>query len=330
MPNTPDDTPTATPDPASPIDRAAHPLAAQVLDILQRRMFMLYKSTAQDSRSPLAERAPLLDRVAASLIRDQPADQVAGRLERAVKGYIKMSLEFLRLQRQLEKSGHYLLASERDAYEQVYGHDGAYGEHGYYLDGLLLALALWPNHFEFWRYFQQDFIAALGERARIVEIGVGTGFHLAELLAARPEVRYTGIDISALAVDYCKRYVFGPAEPPAHVDFVVENVAAGLRAEDGSCDALIMGEVLEHIEDPAGALRELYRVAAPGAPLFMTTVVFAAAIDHIYMFEDAQSIRDLVATTGWRIDSERVLPVVAEDRPDMRKRPMNYAAVLRK
>ena len=58
----------------------------------------------------------------------------------------------------------------------------------------------------------------------------------------------------------------------------VENPYAELRGsvealpvEDGSFDVVLCNQVLEHADDPALAVRELYRAVAPGGRLLLTT-----------------------------------------------------------
>lgn len=58
----------------------------------------------------------------------------------------------------------------------------------------------------------------------------------------------------------------------------VENPRAELRGAvealpvgDASVDVVLCNQVLEHVDDPALALRELYRVVAPGGRLLLTT-----------------------------------------------------------
>jgi 2-polyprenyl-3-methyl-5-hydroxy-6-metoxy-1,4-benzoquinol methylase len=89
-----------------------------------------------------------------------------------------------------------------------------------------------------------------------------------------------------------------------------------------------MGEVLEHVENPTSILKDLWRAAKPGAKFFMTTVIFTANIDHIYLFNNAEEIRVLVTGSGWKIVEELVLPIYSYDSSDMDKRPMNYGAIL--
>ncbi len=278
------------------------------------------RRAAEGGNPSLAERLLELQRIATRLeaVLGPDGDWIPP----TIKSYVVLSLEFLRLQRELEKTGHYLLSSEREAIEKVYANPAVFG--GYYLPGLLLSEALWPNHFVMNALYRDVFLAGLPDAPRVIEVGVGTGWHLRELFAARPGARYSGYDVSAYAIDFGRRFAADHARDAA---FDLRNVADGLPVADGAVDAIVCGEIIEHVERPDLLLKELRRTARQGARLFVTTVVFAANIDHIYMFERAQEIRDLLDRCGWRISDERVLPVYASDQPDAARRPMNYAAI---
>jgi SAM-dependent methyltransferase len=293
--------------------------AEKILAELDRQMPFLRRAAASGT-PPLEVRLLELDRIAARLATVLGAD--GAWIVPTVKSYVVLSLEFLRLQRELEKSGRYLLSSEREAIEKVYANPAVFG--GYYLPGLLLSEALWPNHFAMNALYREVFLAQLPAAPRVIEVGVGTGWHLRELFAARPESVYSGFDVSAYAIDFGRRFA---ADTMGQAAFDLRNVADGLPAATGSADAIVCGEIIEHVERPDRLLKELRRVARGGAKLFVTTVVFAANIDHIYMFERAQEIRDLLAASDWRISDELVLPVYPGDSPDAVRRPMNYAAI---
>jgi SAM-dependent methyltransferase len=69
----------------------------------------------------------------------------------------------------------------------------------------------------------------------------------------------------------------------------VENPAADLRgpiealpAEDGSFDVVLCAQVLEHVDDPVQAARELSRVTRPGGRLLLST-------HGVYVFHPAPS-----------------------------------------
>ena len=68
---------------------------------------------------------------------------------------------------------------------------------------------------------------------------------------------------------------------------------------------------------------------ADDGELFLTTAIWAAAIDHIYLFTRAQEVRDMLEKY-FIIESELVLPVMANKGPEDEKTPLNYAAVLKK
>lgn len=290
-----------------------------VLAELDRQMPFLRRA-ADSGTPPLDARRPELDRIASRLAEVLGFDDAW--VAPTVKSYVVLSLEFLRLQRELEKTGRYLLSSEREAIEKVYANPAVFG--GYYLPGLLLSEALWPNHFVMNALYRDVFLADLPPAPHVIEVGVGTGWHLRELFAARPQAQYSGYDVSAYAIDFGRRFA---AADPSRTTFDLRNVANGLPVAAGVADGIVCGEIIEHVERPDLLLKELRRVARDGAKLFVTTVVFAANIDHIFMFERAQEIRDLLAACGWRIREERVLTVYPGDAPDAVRRPMNFAAI---
>jgi 2-polyprenyl-3-methyl-5-hydroxy-6-metoxy-1,4-benzoquinol methylase len=299
------------------------PLATAILDELGKQMPFMLKAARQGHGTPLSQRLPELEFVAEHL-RDM-ADGESDWIARAVKSYVVLSLEFLKLQRKLEETGRYLFSSERETLANVYSSERVFGD--YYLAGLLLSEALWPNHHRFGEGFSHEFLSGLPPNARVLEVGVGSGYHLAKLLGMRPDVRYTGVDISQYAIDFARRFALRDKEI-AGITFRLANATDGLGEPPASFDAVICGEVLEHVDDPGALLAELRRVIKPGGRAFVTTVAFAANIDHVYLFENAQQIRDLLSACGWEIEQEWVLPVYPQDSAEAHRRPLNYGAIV--
>lgn len=102
-----------------------------------------------------------------------------------------------------------------------------------------------------------DRIAALVKSqhpASILDVGCGEGFLSAHLHESMPDVSFTGIDASAGAIDFA-RDEFG------NVGLFEVGDIFNLRFADNSIDVVICSEVLEHLEDPGSALKELMRVA---------------------------------------------------------------------
>jgi SAM-dependent methyltransferase len=102
-------------------------------------------------------------------------------------------------------------------------------------------------------------------RARVADVGAGRG-HLCAVLGE--ELRGRGLDPRSHLLP-CDRHPqsFGYAPlacAPVGAD-------GRLPYDDDSCDAVVSIEVIEHVEDPFAFLRELARIARPGAPVIVTT-----------------------------------------------------------
>jgi SAM-dependent methyltransferase len=94
---------------------------------------------------------------------------------------------------------------------------------------------------------------------KVLDIACGTGAWLAEL--AHRGANIAGIDISSRAVELCRRRL-------AYAD-IREGAAEQLPFEDCSFDLVTCLGSLEHFLDQPRALREMRRVAKPGATLLI-------------------------------------------------------------
>jgi ubiquinone/menaquinone biosynthesis C-methylase UbiE len=86
----------------------------------------------------------------------------------------------------------------------------------------------------------------------VVEIGCGEGELLSRLRAWRPSRRHFGFDVS--------REILEEAQRHPGVTVALQSAEA-LALADRSADVVIASEVLEHLANPEGALREIARVA---------------------------------------------------------------------
>lgn len=98
--------------------------------------------------------------------------------------------------------------------------------------------------------------------ARILDAGCGTGRNLQELGDLGPA---QGVDASPEAVEFCHQ---------RGLDQVCQAELGALPFDDASFDLVLACDVLEHIDDDEGALRELRRVAAPAARLLVTVPAY--------------------------------------------------------
>lgn len=142
--------------------------------------------------------------------------------------------------------------------------------------------------------------------------------------------QYLGIDISETCVDLCSRMV----EQRMKTDKKkIEVRCQDFFAYDGpSCDAVILGEVLEHVERPERFLAKLYEVAAPDAFIYVATVVNCPQKDHIYLFRSVEEIESLYRQEGFRIVDRLLVPTnrYSLEKAVKKKAAINTAHILKK
>ncbi len=156
------------------------------------------------------------------------------------------------------------------------------------------------------------------EGRRVLEMACGRG-GFSRLLAARGAHMF-GADFSSTALQIARGKSSGAeAERGARLQLAQAD-AQNLPYATSSFDLIISCETIEHLPDPAAALREMARVARPGAKLFLTTpnyfnlmglyYIYARArnrratpgadqpFDRVFLFPQ---IRALLRNAGWRI-----------------------------
>ena len=94
------------------------------------------------------------------------------------------------------------------------------------------------------------------EQPRILDVGCGTGANL-EMLAQFGAAE--GVDVSPEALAFCRA---------RGLQNVRQSQAERLPYEDNSFDIVTGLDVVEHLDDDVGGLREMFRVLRPGGYLF--------------------------------------------------------------
>lgn len=91
---------------------------------------------------------------------------------------------------------------------------------------------------------------------RIIDLGCSTGYLLEDLAVAYPGRQLLGVDL--VAPGLAKAHELVPAAWLLRAD------VCALPLADSSMDAVVTANLLEHVPDDRGALREIFRVLKPG------------------------------------------------------------------
>jgi SAM-dependent methyltransferase len=109
-------------------------------------------------------------------------------------------------------------------------------------------------------------LGAARRPVRLLELGSGQGDFARDVLAAFPDVDMVGLDLAATGVEIARRKI-----PQA--SFFQQDLTRPLALPDhllGRATHAVCSEVLEHLDDPVSALRNIRPLLAPGCRLVVT------------------------------------------------------------
>ena len=246
-------------------------------------------------------------------------------IDQVAQAYLEVCKDMLTSQMTFKKTQKYSCTSAEEAKEMVYSSSEKMTN---YMIGLLLTQYLWPNHYEMYDFFLGE-MKKLDPAKKILEIGPGHGLYFAESVIRFPDAHFDAIDISPTSKKLSESLVL---HFTGNTQCTVELKDVNQLASDLRYDYIVMGEVLEHLDDPKSVLRIIHSLLINNGHLFITTCANSPAIDHVYLYDSVEHIQKELRECGFKPVSELALPV--EDVPKHqwkeRKVEVNYAAMLRK
>lgn len=165
-----------------------------------------------------------------------------------------------------------------------------------YMIGLSISDYIWINHIKMLRYFSKNIGFLSGKN--YLEIGPGFGQYLVRAIVMDSFEKYCACDISKTSVNRSNQYLRyrGLADKctVAEADFFQYK-------SDENFDCIVMGEVLEHVERPLQMLEKIYELLNQKGKAFVTTVINAPAVDHIFLFKNVEQVLELTEEAGFKI-----------------------------
>jgi len=137
---------------------------------------------------------------------------------------------------------------------------------------------------------------AIAPGSRLLDAGCGSGRNMLEL---RHHGAVTGIELSSASVQAARERQAGE---------VIEGSVLDMPFAEGSFELAVSLDVIEHLEDDVGALRELRRVVAPGGRLLVTVPAYQwlwsrhDVVNHHYRRYSRATLVGAAERAGWRCE----------------------------
>jgi len=211
--------------------------------------------------------------------------------------------------------------------------DSVYFDDAYmrkYMYGLAITAFLWPNHVALHDFFIRTF--PRGQKGNYLEIGPGHGYYFMQSARLGNFERLLGVDISATSVALTRDIVrYCEIEKKCRAE-VLQTDFLTFQEEDREYSCIVMGEVLEHVEDPGRFLSAIARLSGPSTHVFITTCINAPAVDHISLFRTGREVEDVIESSGLQVVAPCYVPYVGKTMAECEKHALavNVGYVLRK
>jgi SAM-dependent methyltransferase len=221
---------------------------------------------------------------------------------------------------------------ESDPTPRTLGDPSATVDRDDYNIALLLSIVFTNHRFEVMAQLVR-FLEALAanKSGRFASIGTGTGYELYLTGKILPHWAVESYDIDPTVQTEAQRflqYTGSDLNPRFEGYFPLDEVDP---ARLGRYEALAFCEVLEHLPDPAQALRVSREYLSPGGRIFLTMAVNIAQEDHIFLYRSITECREQIKDSDLRIEWEWISPQTSLPPPENREHGFhkgNYIAVV--
>jgi ubiquinone/menaquinone biosynthesis C-methylase UbiE len=221
------------------------------------------------------------------------------------------------------RNGRYRLSSFADVFEKIYSNREYMGN---YLKGILLSQVLWSNQAQACRFYVDRFLTKIPPTADYLEIGPGHGLLMYFASRALTSGTLTGWDASQSSIDLTRETL-----RTMNVDrpwrLVLTDILEPPSVAE-SFDAVVLSEVLEHLDRPDAALETVHRILSDGGLAFFNVPVCSPAPDHIYLWRSPEEVEDLVRSCGFLILDSEAAPTTGYDLERAKRRRVSINSLL--
>ena len=218
-------------------------------------------------------------------------------MDDVANSYMTVVDDFLTEQTYFRKNKKYRYSTFNEVKDKVYFSEDYMGR---YMVGLSLTQYLWPNHKKLLDFFKATFPGHM--TGKYLEVGPGHGFYFSTAIKLGKFKEFIAVDLSPKSLELTKNMA---QSLKAQKQFLCVDFLSWSTQE--KFDAVVMGEVLEHVENPGAFLTKIRDLTHPASYIYITTCINSPAIDHIFLFRDVEEVRSLIAKSGFSVVDQKVL-----------------------
>lgn len=247
-------------------------------------------------------------------------------LEYLSSSYLMLINDTMKETKYFLENGSYRYSTLDEVRDKVYSNEEYMTK---YMTGLMLSGYLWQNHVAVNRWYREKLKTLKGRT--FLEIGPGHGQYFLEAVRAGSFDEYLGVDLSESSVKLARRNLEKKLQKD-HKPYrliCADIFDAGLP--DG-IDAVVLSEVLEHVEDPRGLLERIYEISSDKASVYISVPINAPEIDHIYLFRSNEEVFKLAEEAGFSVSDSFYVTSngVSYEKALKKKIAVNLALLLKK
>jgi 2-polyprenyl-3-methyl-5-hydroxy-6-metoxy-1,4-benzoquinol methylase len=197
-----------------------------------------------------------------------------------------------------------------------------------YMYGLGITSYLWVQHIKYNIFFKETIPKKI--KGNYIEIGPGHGHFMLDAIEMTTYDHFVGVDISPTSLNMTKEILKSHSfDVGKKIDLILSDFLQLDNSE--KYDALVIGEVLEHVESPIDFIAKIKSITKVDSYIYLTTCINAPAIDHIYLFESVDHLEYIINQGGLYISSKLVIPYPGLSMEDTLKKklPINIALTLK-
>lgn len=168
-----------------------------------------------------------------------------------------------------------------------------------YTVGLGLSIYLWPVHREVMRFFCK-YLQLQKKGETYFEIGPGHGEYMVTAMQQTDFRKYIAVDISKTSVELTQYYINHTVKTKNKQYSVIHGDFFNYHNES-LFDSVVMGEVLEYVENPSAFLDRIHQISSNDSYIFITTAINAPQPDHIYLFNNLNEIMELFRESNFTV-----------------------------